>query len=139
MYKRQRDVKAILKAIPPTIRTLLAQRPDVVVSTGAGVALAVFPVAWLLGIERYYIESVARVDGPSVTGRILQWLPGTHLYTQHGRWASARWVQCDSVIDSYAIEETDEVHVSRVFVTLGTIRPYPVSYTHLTLPTNREV
>lgn len=45
-------------------------RPDVVVSTGAGVALPFFMVARLLGIPTVYVEVYDRVDSRTLTGRL---------------------------------------------------------------------
>jgi UDP-N-acetylglucosamine:LPS N-acetylglucosamine transferase len=53
------------------LRTLTAERPDVLVSTGAGVALPWFGVGRLLGIPLVYVEVVDRVVSPSWTGRIV--------------------------------------------------------------------
>ena len=45
-------------------------RPDVVVSTGAGVALPFFVVAWFLRIPTIFIEVYDRIDSPTLTGRL---------------------------------------------------------------------
>lgn len=52
------------------VRTLLADKPDVVVSTGAGVALPFFVVARVLGIPTVYVEVYDRVDSRTLTGRL---------------------------------------------------------------------
>ena len=51
-------------------RTLRRHRPDVVVSTGAGVAFPFFVVARLLRIKTIYIEVYDRIDLPTLTGRL---------------------------------------------------------------------
>lgn len=53
-----------------SLRFMLRERPDVVISTGAGAVI--FPVLWgrLLGAHVVVIESFARFDGPSLFGRI---------------------------------------------------------------------
>jgi UDP-N-acetylglucosamine:LPS N-acetylglucosamine transferase len=50
------------------------ERPDLVVSTGAEIALPVFFIAALLRIPRVYIECGAQVTTASFTGRITYWL-----------------------------------------------------------------
>lgn len=50
------------------------ERPDLVVSTGAEIALPLFFVATLLRVPRLYIECGAQVTTPSFTGRITYWL-----------------------------------------------------------------
>jgi beta-1,4-N-acetylglucosaminyltransferase len=51
-------------------RLLRRHRPDVVVSTGAGVAFPFFAVARLLGIKTVYVEVYDRIDMPTLTGRL---------------------------------------------------------------------
>ena len=52
------------------IRELRAQRPDVVVSTGAAVAFPFFVAARAMGIPTVYVEVYDRIDGPTLTGRL---------------------------------------------------------------------
>ena len=49
--------------------------PRRAVSTGSGIALGYLPYLAARGVECHYIESAARVGGPSLTGRILRWVP----------------------------------------------------------------
>jgi len=51
-------------------RVIAAERPDVVVSTGAGVALPFFVFARMWGIPTVYLEVYDRVDSRSLTGRL---------------------------------------------------------------------
>lgn len=53
-------------------------RPDVVVSTGAGVAFPFFVLARLLGIPTVYIEAYDRVGSARLTGRLCR--PVTDLF-----------------------------------------------------------
>jgi UDP-N-acetylglucosamine:LPS N-acetylglucosamine transferase len=52
------------------VRVLRAERPDVVVSTGAGVALPFFLVARLLGVATVYVEVYDRIDNRALTARM---------------------------------------------------------------------
>lgn len=52
------------------LRVLPRERPDLVVSTGAAVAVPFFVVAKLLGIPTVYVEVFDRVDSRTVTGRM---------------------------------------------------------------------
>ena len=70
-------------------RTLRRERPDVVVSDGAGVAVPFFIVAKLLGVRTVYLEVVDRVDSRTLTGRLVypltdlfcaQWADQVNLY-----------------------------------------------------------
>jgi hypothetical protein len=51
-------------------RLLRRYRPDIVVSTGAGVAFPFFVLARLLGIKTVYVEVYDRIDVPTLTGRL---------------------------------------------------------------------
>ena len=51
-------------------RTLRARRPDLVLSTGAGVAVPFFVLAWLLRVPTVYLEVYDRIDTPTLTGRL---------------------------------------------------------------------
>ena len=91
-----------------------------VVSTGAAVAVPFMLRARQLGIPCHYIESATRVDGPSLSGRILQRLRGVHLYRQLGDWGSPRWKAGPCVFDGYATGERPTGQIGRVVVSLGT-------------------
>lgn len=54
-----------------SLRIFLRKRPRVVVSTGAGIALATCFLAKLTGATLIFIESGARVTTPSRTGKLL--------------------------------------------------------------------
>ena len=49
---------------------LRSYRPDVVVSSGAGVAFPFFLLAKLLGKRTVYVEVYDRIDSPTMTGRL---------------------------------------------------------------------
>lgn len=51
-------------------RVVRDERPDVVLSTGAGVALPFFLVARLHGIRTVYLEVYDRIDSRTLTGRL---------------------------------------------------------------------
>jgi nitroreductase len=52
-------------------RVLRTERPDVVVSDGAGIAVPFFLVAKALGIRTIFVEVVDRVDSRTLTGRLV--------------------------------------------------------------------
>ncbi|SNR77568.1 glycosyltransferase [Blastococcus mobilis] len=104
-------------------RILRKYRPERVLSTGSGIAVAFLPTARTLGIPCHYIESGTRVTGPSVTGRILRRIPGVHRYTQHAQWASPHWSYAGSILDGFQHVAMDTPpRVRRVVVTLGSWR-----------------
>ena len=66
-----KDRLSLLSFIPRVLRILLKERPKVVVSTGAELAVPVFYLAKLLGIKTIFVESCCRVVHPSLTGRLI--------------------------------------------------------------------
>lgn len=46
-------------------------KPDVILSTGAGLAVPFFVIGRLLGIRLVYVESFTRVERPALTGRLV--------------------------------------------------------------------
>lgn len=124
-YVGPRDLKGTLAAAAPLMRIFHTERFDAAISTGAAIATAALPLAASAGIPATYIESVARVDGPSMTGRLLQNVPSVHLRTQAPGWANTRWKLCDSVLSTYrSAARVRPARRHRLFVTLGTIRGY---------------
>lgn len=69
-YPTTRHVPNAIKNLALAHRTLRAERPDVVVTTGAGIAVPVFVAARLLGIATVYIEVFGRIDLPTMSGRL---------------------------------------------------------------------
>lgn len=58
-------------AIATMLRVLIREKPDVILSTGAEIAIPAFIIAKLIGARTIYIESCARVTSSSATGRLL--------------------------------------------------------------------
>lgn len=124
-YVGPRDLKGTLASIPLFHRILARERFDAAISTGAAIATAALPMARMRGIPSVYIESVARLRGPSTTGKLLQRIPGINLRTQHASWAGGRWQAHPSILTDFRSEaRATPVEPLRVFVTLGTIRGY---------------
>lgn len=65
-----RNVPNLLRNAVLARRVLRRERPSLVVSAGAGVAVPFFVGAWLLGIPTVFIEVYDRVATPTVTGRL---------------------------------------------------------------------
>ena len=66
-----RSLKNLVRNLLLALRTLRVVRPRVLLTTGAGVAV---PFAWLARLRRVrivYIESFTRIEGPSLTGRLV--------------------------------------------------------------------
>lgn len=65
-----RNLPNLLRNLVLAVRVLRRERPDVVVSAGAGVAVPFFVVAWFLRIPTAFIEVFDRIDTPTMTGRL---------------------------------------------------------------------
>jgi UDP-N-acetylglucosamine--N-acetylmuramyl-(pentapeptide) pyrophosphoryl-undecaprenol N-acetylglucosamine transferase len=117
-----RDWRSVLANTVIARHILKSSNIDTVVSNGAGVALSFLPLARIHGIPAHYIECSARTEGPSMTGRVLQRIPGMHLYTQHQGLTNVTWDYAGSVFDSYepANVPTPQA-LQKVLVTIGTL------------------
>jgi beta-1,4-N-acetylglucosaminyltransferase len=54
------------------VRVLLRERPSMIVSSGAAVAVPFFYLARLFGAQTIFIEVVDRIDQPTLTGRLIR-------------------------------------------------------------------
>jgi UDP-N-acetylglucosamine--N-acetylmuramyl-(pentapeptide) pyrophosphoryl-undecaprenol N-acetylglucosamine transferase len=123
-YAAPRDLRNLARDAAVARRLLSGDDYDLAVSTGAGIAVATLPLARAMGVRACYIESATRASGPSLSGRILQRIPGVDLYTQNAGYG-LRWNYAGSVHDGFQRgpdRPKDALH--RVVVTLGTIAPY---------------
>jgi nitroreductase len=84
-----RNAKNALRNLVLAWRVLRRDRPDVVVSDGAGVAVPFFVMARLLGIPTVFVEVYDRIDSRTLTGRlcrpqsslfVVQWPEQQRLY-----------------------------------------------------------
>jgi UDP-N-acetylglucosamine:LPS N-acetylglucosamine transferase len=65
-----RNVANLMRNVALAVRVLRRERPALVVSAGAGVAVPFFAVAWMLRIPTVFIEVYDRVDTPTMSGRL---------------------------------------------------------------------
>jgi UDP-N-acetylglucosamine transferase subunit ALG13 len=127
-YIQPRDGLSVVKAFRQILPRLRAEEFAAAVSTGSALALAALPAARLAGIPSLYVESVSRVAGPSVSGRLLASLKVAEMRTQHPGWAGGQWGVHPSVLSAYqqVTKSADPSGLAdlRLFVTLGTIRGF---------------
>lgn len=125
-YVAPRDWRAGLRSLRPLTRIIRTFRPDRVISTGAGVAVAGFLAAATVPIPCTYIESLARVNKFSVTGRVVSRFPGVERYVQHSRLKRRGWSDAGSIVDAFSVHTCSvrDPHMWRILLTVGTIRPY---------------
>ncbi len=68
-------------------RILWRERPQVILSTGAGPAVPFALVGrFLFGCRIVFVETITRIQAPSMTGRIMYWLAHDFFY----QWESLR-------------------------------------------------
>lgn len=65
-----RNLSNLLRNLVLAVRVLRRVRPLAVVTTGAGVAVPFAVVSRLLGIPVVYVETMARIDTPSLSYRL---------------------------------------------------------------------
>jgi UDP-N-acetylglucosamine--N-acetylmuramyl-(pentapeptide) pyrophosphoryl-undecaprenol N-acetylglucosamine transferase len=126
-YVRVGSVRDVVACLPHAHRLWRERGITRVVSTGSGIALGYLPYLAARGVACHYIESAARVEGPSVTGRVLAPLPRIHRYTQYAHWAGPRWNYRGSVFDAYEPGPAPRPREGalRVVVTVGTAAEFP--------------
>lgn len=123
-YIAERDVAGVSRVFRSARRIMRTQPIDAVVSTGSAIALSFLPYAALKGIQAHYIESAARVGQPSLTGRVLQRVPGIRLYRQYPQVVTGRWRYGGSVFDGFQGAHVEPRPVKRVVVTVGMERSF---------------
>ena len=70
-HPTNRNVWNLLRNMVVAWRVLRRERPDIIVSTGAGVAIPFFYLGRLMGIRTVFIESLTRIHKVSLTGRLV--------------------------------------------------------------------
>jgi UDP-N-acetylglucosamine:LPS N-acetylglucosamine transferase len=65
-----RNIPNLVRNLLLAWRVIRRYRPEVVVSTGAGVAFPFFLLARLFRVETVYLEVYDRIDTPTLTGRL---------------------------------------------------------------------
>ena len=125
-YVGPRDYTSLAKNLLLSRSIGVNSSTEAVISTGSGVALAYLPQSGRKRVATHYIESATRVDGPSLTGRILAKCPGVNVYTQYRSWSDDTWNYAGSVFEGFEIDQdfVGTGTVRKAVVSLGTIKPY---------------
>lgn len=66
-----RNIKNLLRNIILAIKILMREKPDVIISTGAGVSVPFIYIAKILSIKAIYIESLTRINILSLSGKMV--------------------------------------------------------------------
>lgn len=70
-FPTNRNVGALIKNTFLAIKVLRKEKPDLIISTGAAVAIPFFWIGKLMGSKTIYIEVFDRIDASTLTGRIV--------------------------------------------------------------------
>lgn len=70
-YPTNRNIKNLLKNTAVAWKVLRKERPDLIISSGAAVAVPFFYLGKLLGAKLIYIEVFDRIDKPTMTGKMV--------------------------------------------------------------------
>lgn len=70
-YPTNRNLKNLIRNTFVAFRILKKERPDVIISSGAAVAVPFFYLGKLFGAKLIYIEVFDRIDRPTLTGRLV--------------------------------------------------------------------
>ncbi len=70
-YPTNRNLKNLIKNISVAWKVLRKERPDILISSGAAVAVPFFYLGKIFGKKLIYIEVFDRVDKPTLTGKLV--------------------------------------------------------------------
>lgn len=125
LRKSPREMGAFFRNLAGSFQILRTEKPDLVLSTGAGLAFNLLALARLFGIRTVFVESLAHVYTPTTTGRVVS------------KWADAYIVQWEDLhrvhpgsILAASIRPLETAAPSQpteggTFVTVGTHGPFP--------------
>lgn len=95
------------------------------VSTGSSLALSALTQASAMGIESHYIESATRCTRPSMSGRLLSYVPTIYTHTQCESWANWRWSYAGTIFSAFRVEQAAPcTQIRSAVVSLGTSEKY---------------
>ena len=70
-YPTNRSLKALIKNTKIAWKVLRKEKPDLIISSGAAVAVPFFYLGKLFGAKLVYIEVFDRIDKPTMTGKMV--------------------------------------------------------------------
>jgi len=70
-FPTNRNLKNMLLNTFLAWKILRKEQPDVIVSSGAGIAVPFFWIGRLLGMKLVYIEAIERIETPTITGKMV--------------------------------------------------------------------
>lgn len=70
-YPTNRSLKALIKNTVIALKVLRKEKPDLIISSGAAVAVPFFYLGKLFGAKLIYIEVFDRIDKPTMSGKMV--------------------------------------------------------------------
>ncbi len=70
-YPTNRSLKALIKNSVIAWNVLLKERPDLIISSGAAVAVPFFYLGKCFGAKTIYVEVFVRINKPTITGKLV--------------------------------------------------------------------
>lgn len=70
-FPTNRNIKNLVRNMFIAWKILKREKPDIIISAGAGVAVPFFYLGKLFGCKLIYMEVFDRIDSPTLTGRLV--------------------------------------------------------------------
>ena len=70
-FPTNRNIPNLIRNTKLAIHVLLKERPDLIISSGAAIAVPFFAIGKILGAKCIYVEVFDRVDRSTLTGRLV--------------------------------------------------------------------
>lgn len=87
-FPTNRNIKNLIRNTFLAIKVLKREKPDLIISSGAAVAVPFFYLGKLFGAKTVYVEVFDRIDKPTLTGKMVY--PVTDLFVV--QWAEMKKV-----------------------------------------------
>lgn len=71
LFPTNRNIKNLIRNTFLAIRVLKKEKPDLIISSGAAVAVPFFYLGKLFGTKTIYIEVFDRITKPTLTGKLV--------------------------------------------------------------------
>ena len=70
-YPTNRNLKNLIKNTFVAFKVLRKEKPDIIISSGAAIAVPFFYLGKIFGAKTVYIEVFDRIDKPTLTGKLV--------------------------------------------------------------------
>ena len=70
-YPTNRNLKNLIRNTFVAIKVLKKEKPDIIISSGAAIAVPFFYLGKIFGAKTVYIEVFDRIDKPTLTGKLV--------------------------------------------------------------------